>query len=103
MKKGVVIFFLIFLMIGISQACSVDESDNSQVFGAIGTVHYIDLEGGFYGIITEYQQQFDPINLPDEFKVDGILIRIQYIIRDDQASLHMWGILIELVSIELAD
>ena len=39
-----------------------------------GTVKYIDLEGGFYGIVDETGKEYLPLNLKDEFKVDGLKV-----------------------------
>jgi len=65
-----------------------------------GTITFIEVEGGFYGIITDDGARYDPINLPDDFKKDGLRIRFNAQERKDQASFHMWGILIELTKIE---
>jgi hypothetical protein len=65
-----------------------------------GTVQYINLEGGFYGIIDEDGNKYDPVNLPDEFKQDGLRVKFSAKILKDQMSIHMWGTLIEITEIE---
>ena len=69
-------------------------------FTATGTVTYIDLEGGFYGIIGDNQENYDPINLPDEFQQDGLKVTFTAKFRDDLADYHMWGRIIEILQIE---
>jgi len=65
-----------------------------------GTVQYINLEGGFYGIVGEDGNKYDPVNLPDEFKQDGLRVKFSAKILKDQMSIHMWGALIEITEIE---
>ncbi|MBI4188435.1 MAG: hypothetical protein HY529_04415 [Chloroflexi bacterium] len=65
-----------------------------------GTIRFNDLEGGFYGILTDDGKKYDPNNLGQEFQKDGIRIRFEAKIRTDLASIHMWGTIIELTRIE---
>ncbi len=65
-----------------------------------GTVRYIDLEGGFYGIETDDGAKLDPVNLPAEFQQDGVRLRVQVEPLKDRVSFHMWGTLVRVVSIE---
>jgi len=65
-----------------------------------GTIHYIDLEGGFYGIITDKQEQYDPINLPEVFKQDNLRVEFKARLATNQNSIHMWGKLIYILEIE---
>jgi len=66
-----------------------------------GTVKYLSFEGGFYGIVTDNNKfkNLDPINLPLEFRKDGLRVRFKAKIRYDAASFHMWGIIVELLYI----
>ena len=40
-----------------------------------GTIHYEDLEGGFYGIMADSGERYLPINLNDTFKIDGLRVK----------------------------
>jgi len=64
-----------------------------------GTVQFIELEGGFYGIISDDGNKFDPINLDSEFRVDGLRVEFEYKKANGQDSFHMWGTIIEIISI----
>jgi hypothetical protein len=68
-----------------------------------GTVLWVDLEGGFYGILGDDGQQYDPLNLPMEYQVHGLRVTFAARIRDDLASAHMWGYLITIESIDRAE
>ena len=65
-----------------------------------GTVTYVDLEGGFYGIIGDDGERYDPINLSQTCQEDGLRVRFNAKIRDDVASTHMWGTMVEITKIE---
>lgn len=65
-----------------------------------GTVRFIDLEGGFYGIIGDDGKKYDPINLSREFQIDGLPVHFEAKVRDDVATIRMWGTPIEILKIE---
>jgi hypothetical protein len=56
-----------------------------------GTVTWVSLEGGFYGIIADDGTQYDPVNLPDEYTYDGLRIGFTATEEPDVVSFHMWG------------
>jgi hypothetical protein len=77
--------------------CDVRGED---VISGTGTIKYVNLEGGFYGIISDDQEYFDPISLIPKFQEDGLPIRFEAKIREDVTNIHMWGTVIELTSIK---
>ena len=62
-----------------------------------GTITFIDLEGGFYAIVGS--TDYDPLNLPEEFKVEGIQVQFKAL-RYNGPTFHMWGTPIVLLEIE---
>jgi hypothetical protein len=72
---------------------------NDGLIHGKGTVTYLNFEGGFYGIISDDGNHYDPINMPPEFRVDGL--RVQFTANvTDYLSYHMWGYVVRLVSTE---
>ncbi len=69
-----------------------------QVEG-VGTIVYIRIEGGFFGIVAGTDGRWDPINLPAGYMQDGLKVKFQARLRKDLASTHMWGTMVELTSI----
>ncbi len=67
---------------------------------ATGTIRYIDLEGGFYGIVGDDQEHYDPLNLPEAYQKDNMSVKFTARMAPDQASFHMWGKLIYILEIE---
>jgi heat shock protein HslJ len=71
----------------------------SEGFSAAGTVRFIELEGGFFGIITPAGDNYLPANLPVEFQVDGIQVTFTAHEEQDIATTAMWGTPIRIDSI----
>lgn len=94
LKKNI---FLLFIISILSISCS---SLESEVKFTTGTVKYISLEGGFYGITTDDNKNLDPLNLPKEFQVDSKRIIFRYVEKKDMASFHMWGTIVEIIEIK---
>lgn len=65
-----------------------------------GTIKFIDLEGGFYGIIGDDGKNYLPINLSKEFKIDDARVKFEGKIRNDIFTIYMWGEPIEIIKIE---
>ncbi len=74
-------------------------NESSGIEYAEGMVLYINLEGGFYGIITNDNRHLDPRNLPEEFRVDSLNVSFLYKYADVQVDYHMWGNIIDIVEI----
>ncbi|TGC09214.1 protease inhibitor I42 family protein [Methanolobus halotolerans] len=75
---------------------TVNVIPEEKLIKANGTVNYIELEGGFYGITDKNGIRYDPVNLDDKFRVDGLDINFTAYPRDELMSIHMWGQLVEI-------
>jgi hypothetical protein len=64
-----------------------------------GTVHHLDIEGGVYVIRTADGTQYRPIELPEEFRVDGLAVEAEAKRRDDVITVDMAGTAVELLDI----
>jgi len=82
-----------------SPEMETQEGGADEVFEFPGTVVYVDLEGGFYGIAAEDGSQYDPINLPESFRKDGLEVTVTAKLREDMGGIHMYGSIIEVVDI----
>lgn len=65
-----------------------------------GTVKYIDLETGFWGIETAAGEKYIPVNMPEQLKSEGREVEITAEIAPDVSGLHMWGTYIRITSFE---
>ena len=77
--------------------CVGDEP--SKAVSLDGTVVFVSLEGGFYGIAGDDGTHWDPENLPDEFAIDGLPVSCRALVTDEP-SFHMWGRTVSVLSIE---
>jgi hypothetical protein len=100
---------LIFLLIGLTAVVAVDCCHcckkaapviPADVISGTGTVKQVGVEGGFFGIVGDDGQNYDPQNLPEDLKVDGLKVKFQLKKSENQASFHMWGIVVDVVKIE---
>jgi hypothetical protein len=66
----------------------------------MGTVQHIEVEGGFYGIVTNDGQKLDPVNLPKDFQQDGVRIEVRVVPLPGRVSIHQWGELVRILEIE---
>ena len=65
----------------------------------VGTVKYKEIEGGFYAIDTADGNKYDPINLPEAFRKDGLKVKVTARAKTDAMGFHMYGSIIEIVNI----
>lgn len=56
-----------------------------------GTVRFMNLEGGFYGIITKDGRRLLPMNLKKELRQDGAVIEFSGDIVKDVMTIQQWG------------
>lgn len=80
-----------------------EESDPppaEDIVSDIGRVQYVDLEGGFYGIVTEDGTRYNPLNLEAAYQEDGITVRFRGVRQEDVVTIQMWGTPLRLMEIE---
>jgi inhibitor of cysteine peptidase len=74
--------------------------EEDELIKGTGSITYLELEGGFYGIIAADDSHYDPINLAEQFQNDGSMVEFVAYPRNDMMSFHMWGQLVEIRSIK---
>ena len=90
----VVVAISVILLITLSYALQEDE-----VVSGTGTITYLSLEGGFFGIVGDDGEHYDTVNLDEEFRVDGLRVQFKARISENQVSGHMWGTIVEIIEI----
>ena len=75
----------------------------ADTFTLAGTVVWQTLEGGFFAIHTDDGKKYDPINLPEAMKQDGLRISVQARLKEGAVSFHMYGPIIEIVDTTSAE
>lgn len=82
---------------------SADSKDAEQEALLVVEVRWISLEGGFCGLVAEDGARYLPVNLPEEYKKDGLKIKVRGKIRTNVATVYMWGTPLEIIEIEVLD
>ena len=96
-------------LVGCRDRVDVSESNDSSSsetaaspadsFEIVGTVRYKNMEGGFYAIDGDDGKKYDPINLPESFRKDGLKVKVRARMKKDAVSVHMYGEIIEVIEI----
>jgi hypothetical protein len=92
-----------FLILPLALACSQirnNEKSKGDIISQTGTIKFIDLEGGFFGIIGDDGKNYDPLSLGPKFRVDGMRVRFRAKIQEGVVSIRMWGTPVEILEIE---
>ena len=63
-----------------------------------GKVVYQNLESGFWGIVDGEGNQWRPIEMPEQLKVEGKEVSLLIQEADEAASLFMWGTPVKILS-----
>lgn len=83
-----------FVLVG---SCGLTDPD----FDTDGVVRFVDVEGGCWAIEAG-DERLEPINLPEEFRVDGLAVTFEANDAVDVASLCQIGRPVEIEFIQLA-
>jgi hypothetical protein len=87
---------------GLSRAS--DEKKEPERVKTTGTVTWVELEGGFWGIKADNGKSYDPLgSLPKDFRKNGLKVRFEALVQKDAISFHMWGTIIKIEKIEKTD
>jgi hypothetical protein len=79
---------------------SSDFTDMPNVVSGTGVITYLGFEGGFFGIVSDDGEHYDPVNLPPEFGISGLKVSFKVQIMEDWMSYHMWGKIVKILLIE---
>jgi len=81
--------------------CSCLDGDE-KVLTAQGTVQRVAVTGDCWRIVASDGVGYEPVNLPDEFKKDGLEVRFSAKLRDGLVTTCMVGRVVELLGIREA-
>lgn len=88
---------LVTVSLLVTVGCIATETGPEITFS--GQIQYFDLEGGFYGIVTDEGEHYLPLNLADEFKQDGLTVLGTGIVDTDVMTIQMWGQPFQIITI----
>ena len=74
--------------------------ENDEIRNATGTIVFNEIEGGFYGIKADDGKKYNPINLDESFRKDGLRVKFDAKFKKGMVGIHMWGEYVEILKIE---
>jgi hypothetical protein len=75
-------------------------TSDADVIKGTGSVVRVELEGGFFAIKGDDGTTYDPTNLAEEFRQDGLRVRYELRPRPDMMGIHMVGTIVDVIRIE---
>ena len=72
---------------------------NQDIVVGVGHIAFLDLEGGFYAIESDDGVTYDPMSLPESFRIDGLRVRFTVRIMGGVFSIHQAGPIVEVLDI----
>lgn len=76
-----------------------DSVTADSVVTIAGVIRHFDLEGGFFAIRGDDGVTYDPSNLADDFRRDGLRVRARVRLRPDMGGIHMVGPIVDIIEI----
>jgi hypothetical protein len=98
--NALVIASAFFLTLGAATPAPGDGTTQKEALSLKGTIVFVELEGGFYGIIADSGERYFPINLDQPYKVNNLKVRIEGKTRKNVMTTIMWGVPFEILKIE---
>ena len=91
---------LLLLVTGLMACRHAVAPDDPNLVAVNGTVRFMTFEGGFWAIRGDDNVTYDPLGgVPPAFQSEGLRVRIEARRRNDLASVHMAGPIVEIISI----
>jgi len=79
---------------------SNNTNNNSlEIQSGTGTILYNNVEGGFFGIVTDDGNQYLPVSIPEDYKKNGTHVSFTFRPIHDSVTIFMWGSQVEIMSI----
>ncbi len=97
-KRAFILLSLFLLFFLFTQNCSNPWS--VEIIAGRGRIVFLGFEGGFFGIEADNGEHYDPIDLPENYAVEGLRVKFIVKILSDVYSVHMWGYVAEVISIK---
>jgi hypothetical protein len=100
----IIVLSVFSLIAGCGGGGGGSEGDNStnpeeEIVTGNGVVQFVDVEGGCWRIVGDNDSHYEPINLSDEFKKDGLAVQFEAKFRKDLVTFCQVGAIVEIVSI----
>ena len=102
MRYRVSLAWLLVLLLGAWIGCDNSSPTDPAIGEMHGEIRFVNVEGGCWGILGSDGVAYEPIHLPEDFRMDGLAVLVRLRERDDVGSTCMIGRMVEIVSIRRA-
>lgn len=99
-KESAMIKNLIFYMAIIFLLAGCIFNSQKPDISMKGTVTFIPVEGGTYGIVADDGKEYSPLNLDQAYQQENLRVEFEANISKQQISIYMWGTAIEIIKIK---
>lgn len=99
-KRSLLIIYLAISIIVVLGTVLPFALPSEDLITGTGTVTFVNLEGGFYGIVGDSGIRYDPTFLDRDFEQDKLRVKFEGRERADLVNIHQWGTILELTRIE---
>lgn len=86
-----VVSILLLVFVGCTSARVDDRPREVGVVEEDGRFEYVDLEDGFFGLVTDGGARFVPVDLESEDIRDGLRVRFRGRVQEHLLTPEMWG------------
>lgn len=93
------IFISLLLTLFSHTALAAQHTPPATTFHLTGRVEFVTTEGGFFGIIGDDGQKYQPTNLPRKVRTNGLPIKFDARINDNIVSPFLWGTIIDVSNV----
>lgn len=92
---------LLLLVLTLSSPIALAAQQNSKAatIHLTGHVEYVNNYGGFFAIIGDDGQKYQPTNLPGKVRKNGLAIKFDAIPNDNVVSAFLWGTIIDVSNV----
>ncbi|WP_371374504.1 hypothetical protein [Thalassotalea aquiviva] len=80
---------------------SLSRKPKEQFQWYTGTIKFINLEGGFYGLMSNTGEKFLLLNLAKEFQQDGAKVKILGRVDNSIMTIYQWGVPFRVKHVEV--
>jgi hypothetical protein len=75
-------------------------TEKEMIWHAV-TVKYLEMEGGFYGLVSDKGDKFLPRNLAKEYQLPGTQLKVKGEVIKGMITIQQWGKVFNITDVEL--
>jgi hypothetical protein len=88
---------------GVSKVAEMPEEIEMKQLSFTATVQYLNLEGGFFGLVSKEGKHWLPMNLSKEFQQNGAVVMVKGNVVKGVLTIQQWGTPFSITDIELIE